>query len=211
MIDVSTDKAVDPLNIYGTTKALGEKLIINASYKNSNTSFVCIRAGNVIGTNGSVIPLWKNQILNDGKITITDENMTRYFMTISQAIFLLLKAAEFAGDGETIVMKMPSLVIKDLKDIMIENFASGKEILIENIGLRLGEKIDEVLISKDESRRTYSIGEDFFVIIPYNFRPEKIKKYKIFNLIEFGEYSSKNTHIMSKKEIHNLLKNEGWV
>lgn len=208
VIDVSTDKAVDPLNVYGTTKALGEKIIINANNL-SETSFVCIRSGNVIGTNGSIIPFWKDQIKNQKKITITDENMTRFFLTLKQAITLLLKAAEISERGETIVLKMPALFLKDLKQVMIKSIGNN-DIKEEIIGLRAGEKLHEVLISKDESARSFVLDENYFLIAPYNKNPQSHKKYINLNKVN-SEFSSNNTKILSQNEIVDLLKEEKWI
>src|SRR3990167_4185949 len=101
VVDVSTDKAVDPYNLYGVTKACGEKLIINANKLISNTKFICIRGGNVIGTTGSVIPLFKDQILRHNKITITDPDMTRFLMNTKEAIGLIFKEIQNNLGGET--------------------------------------------------------------------------------------------------------------
>ena len=94
VIDVSTDKAVDPLNLYGMTKAIGERLIINANRISDSTQFICIRGGNVLGSNGSVVPFFIDQIKRFNKITITDKRMTRFFITLEEAIALLFKASE---------------------------------------------------------------------------------------------------------------------
>jgi UDP-N-acetylglucosamine 4,6-dehydratase/5-epimerase len=210
VIDVSTDKAVDPLNVYGTTKALGEKIIINANAKTKTTEFVCVRGGNVIGTNGSVIPFWRKQILENNKVTITDENMTRYFLTLTEAIQMLLKAAEISERGEIIVMKMPSLILKDLKIVMIKELSKGKNIEEETIGSRLGEKMDEVLVSKDEAGRTYCLDKNYYLIAPYNMNAKEKEKYKTMKRIEH-EFTSANAHIMNHEEIIKLLKKENWI
>lgn len=210
VIDVSTDKAVDPLNVYGTTKALGEKIIINANTKTNDTEFVCIRGGNVIGTNGSVIPFWKKQILEKSEITITDENMTRFFLTLTDAIKLLLKAAEFSKRGEIIVMKMPALYLKDLKNLMIKKLSNGKKVTEKIIGSRLGEKTHEVLVSKDEANRTYYLDDNYYLIAPYNMTDNEKNKYNKLKQIK-QEFTSENAHIMDENEIINLLKEEGWI
>lgn len=210
VIDVSTDKAVDPLNVYGTTKSLGEKIIINANSKTSKTEFVCVRSGNVIGTNGSVIPFWKKQILENSRITITDETMTRFFLTLEAAITLLLKAANISKRGEILVMKMPSLYIKDLKNILINKLSNGKEINEEIIGPRIGEKTHEILISKDEANRTYSLDENYYIIAPYNNSHIQNTKYNSLIKIE-DEFTSKNAKIMNDQEITILLENEKWI
>lgn len=120
VIDVSTDKAVDPINVYGMTKALGEKMMIRANWLSEGTRFVCIRGGNVLGTSGSVVPLFRRQIDEGKSLTITDKGMTRFFLTRTEAIHLLLKAAEAAVGGETFVMKMKACKMTDLASVMLE-------------------------------------------------------------------------------------------
>ncbi|MBS4162157.1 polysaccharide biosynthesis protein, partial [Klebsiella pneumoniae] len=106
VIDVSTDKAADPVNFYGMTKSLGERLMIRANDYSEHTDFVCIRGGNVLGTNGSVVPLFKHLIQKGEDLTLTSKEMTRFFLTVGEAIDLLLKASEDAQGGEIFVMKM---------------------------------------------------------------------------------------------------------
>jgi UDP-N-acetylglucosamine 4,6-dehydratase/5-epimerase len=122
VIDVSTDKAVDPLNLYGMTKAVGEKLIIQANDLSNHTRFVCIRGGNVMGSNGSVIPYFIEQIRSGGPVTITDREMTRFFLTLEQAIGLLFKAAESSVGGETFVMNMPACRILDVAEVLMDHY-----------------------------------------------------------------------------------------
>ena len=125
VIDVSTDKAVDPLNLYGMTKAVGEKLILQANSLTNHTKFVCIRGGNVMGSNGSVIPYFIEQIRSGGPVTITDLEMTRFFLTLEQAIKLLFKAAEFSIGGETFVMNMPACYIRDVATCQSKKLAAS--------------------------------------------------------------------------------------
>ncbi len=121
VIDVSTDKAVDALNLYGMTKAIGERLIIQANLLSKDTKFVCIRAGNVLGSNGSVVSFFINLIQTTKEITITDSRMTRYFITLTEAITLLFKAAEASYGGEIFVMRMPAYRIMDVAEVLIED------------------------------------------------------------------------------------------
>ncbi len=192
VIDVSTDKAANPLNLYGLTKAVGEKLIINAANK-SDTKFVCIRGGNVMGSNGSVIPLFINQIKNGGPITITDMEMTRYFLTLEEAIDLLFIASEASSSGETYVMKMPACKIIDLAEVLMETYG---EAFVQNIGIREGEKIHEVLVTKEESKRSFIYNNDYYLISP--------KSQSHLPKVDFEEYSS-NTYLMNKNQIREML------
>lgn len=164
-IDVSTDKCVSPTNLYGFTKAVGEKITIQANNLTKDTDFVCVRGGNVLGSNGSVVPLFINQIKRFNKITVTCGRMTRYFLTLSDAISLLFKASESSVGGETYVMNMPSWFIEDLAKILISHYGN-KYTIIEEIGIREGEKMHELLISEHESCRTKTLDSDYYVILP---------------------------------------------
>jgi FlaA1/EpsC-like NDP-sugar epimerase len=163
VIDVSTDKAVSPTNLYGFTKAVGEKLVIQANNLTDNTDFVCIRGGNVLGSNGSVVPLFIDQIKRFNKVTVTCGIMTRYFLTLPEAISLLFKAYESSVGGETYVMNMPSFYISELAEVLIEHYGDSNTD-IDEIGIREGEKMDEVLISEHESSRSYILDDDYYII-----------------------------------------------
>lgn len=164
-IDVSSDKAVAPVNLYGMTKAVGEKLTIQANNLTKDTRFVCIRGGNVLGSNGSVVPFFIDQIKTKNKVTITSEQMTRFFLTLDTAIELLFEAVEYSVGGEIFVMNMPSFLIRDLADVLVSHYGNN-ETQIENIGIREGEKLHEQLISDQESPMSYWINEDYYVILP---------------------------------------------
>ncbi len=211
VIDVSTDKAVSPINVYGMSKAIGEKLIIHANKLEYKTKFICIRGGNVLGTNGSVIPFWIEQIKQSNEITLTDKNMTRYFITLHDAIGLLFKASEKSEGGETFVMQMPACRIIDLADVLIEHYGDSNT-QIKEIGRRLGEKIDEILISPHESLTTYEFEDNYYLILPPFEVNGIFAYYQQFNLkkVEFEEYSSKN-FLMNKRELRELLKKGGFL
>lgn len=164
-IDVSTDKGVDPLNTYGLTKAIGEKLTIQANCLTTDTEFVCIRSGNVLGTNGSVVPFVIDQIRTTNVAKVMDAKMTRFFISFPQAISLLLTAAEQGIGGEVYVINMPSFYIKDLIELLVE-FYGNKETKIDYVGNRGGEKIHELLISAHEINRTQRVDNNYFVIYP---------------------------------------------
>ncbi len=210
VVDISTDKAVDPFNLYGVSKACGEKLITAANVESGNsTAFVCIRGGNVIGTNGSVIPLFKNQILKNNEVTITDENMSRFFLSLPDAIRLIFKATEDSVGGEVFVMKMPSANIIDIAHAMIEELGN-ETTRIRKIGIRPGEKLYEVLVSRYESPRCVESG-DYFIILPQITLPKIEEHYKMHNKIHLDEFNSKNTRLLIKEEIKNILNKEGWL
>ena len=209
VIDVSTDKAVDPFNFYGMTKAIGERLIINANIDSDTTKFVCIRGGNVLGTNGSVVPFFIDQIKKYKTISITDKKMTRYYITQEQAIHLLFKAAEESIGGETFVMKMPACKVIDLADVLIEEIGE-KNVTIKEIGVRPGEKIHECLVSKHESPLSYKYDENYYVILPQVKIGDLSKKYNDFEKVSFQEYSSNNL-LMDKNQIKIILKNGKFI
>ncbi|MDF2854142.1 MAG: hypothetical protein K0S31_4827 [Sphingobacterium multivorum] len=206
---ISTDKASDPLNFYGFSKAMGERLIIHANTLTTQTKFVCVRGGNVLGTNGSVIHVFKRQIEQKQKIGITDRNMTRFFMSVQDAIKLVLKATYESVGGETFVMQMPSCKIIDLAQVLIE--ASGKEsIKIETLGIRPGEKIHELLLSLNESMKTIVYSDQYFVILPTIHIEGLEEHYAKFPAAKIAEYSS-NEGLMSKDEMKAMLQKDGFI
>lgn len=164
---VSTDKAVNPTNVMGATKRCCE-LIVKAANENTATDFVAVRFGNVLGSNGSVIPLFKEQLKNGGPITVTDPECIRYFMTIPEAVELLLTAGSIAKGGETFILDMGKPVkIVDLakKMISLSGFVPNKDIMIKYIGMRPGEKMyEELLVNKDNAEKT--CNQKVFVDIP---------------------------------------------
>ncbi|MBD8137278.1 polysaccharide biosynthesis protein [Bacillus sp. CFBP 13597] len=208
VIDVSTDKAVDPINFYGLTKALGEKLMIQANCL-SETNFVCIRGGNVLGTNGSVLPLFKRQIQEGRNVSLTSNDMTRFFLSVSDAVNLLLEAALEALGGETFVMKMNSCRIIDLAEVLIKNYPE-KPIILEEIGIRPGEKLHEVLVSNHEAPHTYEFNDKYFVILPSHPSLSLQQYYANFPKVNFEKYDS-NRGLMSPDEIRMMLEKGGFL
>lgn len=208
-IDVSTDKAVNPINTYGFTKGMGERLSIHANCISKDTDFICIRGGNVLGTSGSVVPYIIKQIQTQGSVTITDKRMTRFFLTLPQAITLLFQATELGIGGETYVMNMPSFYIKDLVMLLADFY--GKGIRIEEIGIREGEKIDEVLISEHEASRTRRINENYYVIYPQlqTGRTYEIPNNETSFLSHHGFSSADN--LKGQDYLCKLLKSGGWL
>ncbi|WP_138494266.1 polysaccharide biosynthesis protein [Paenibacillus pinistramenti] len=209
VINVSTDKAVDPINLYGLTKAIGEKLIIHANSKDHHTKFVCVRGGNVLGSSGSVVPFFKNQIAEGQDVTLTSTEMTRFFLTLSDCIGLLLKAAEASIGGEIFVLKMNSCKISDLAQVLIEQFADSPA-AVKEIGIRAGEKLHEALLTKYEASHAYHYDEQYFVILPAQ-PSEQIKAhYKDLNEAVNEEYES-NRSFMSREEIAEMLRLGGFL
>lgn len=207
VIDVSTDKAVEPLNLYGMTKAVGEKVIIQANSLTNYTKFVCIRGGNVMGSNGSVIPFFIEQIKAGGPITITDTRMTRFFLTLEEAISLLFKASVDSIGGETFVMNMPACYINDLAEVLMDEYGIVE---IKETGSRPGEKLDEMLISSHDSSLSYCYDANYFITLPVGHSEEMLLKYKNLAKFPYTEFSSK-TKIMNKTEIREMLKKGKFI
>jgi UDP-N-acetylglucosamine 4,6-dehydratase len=160
VIALSTDKAVNPVNLYGATKLAAEKLIVqsNAYAAGSATRFSCVRYGNVIGSRGSVIPIFLTQRAN-GKLTITDDRMTRFWLTLEQGVRFVIRCIEQMSGAEVFVPKIPSTRLIDLARVI------APQAELEVIGIRPGEKLHEVLINEDEARSTIEL-EDMFVVQP---------------------------------------------
>ena len=211
VVDASTDKAVEPFNLYGVTKACGEKLVINANQNYiQETSFVCIRGGNVLGTTGSVIPLFKQQIRENNKITVTDPSMTRFLMSTKNAIGLLLNAVGCAVGGELFVMRMPAVSLKLLAEYMVKLLGDSKT-KIDIVGRRPGEKRHEVLVSQNEAVFTKDIGNGYFVILPQFSSKKSITAYSKYPDFQLGEYSSENAEQLDENKLSILLQSEQWL
>lgn len=212
VIDVSTDKAVAPLNLYGMTKGVGERLIIHANTLSKRTRFVCIRAGNVLGSNGSVVPFFINQIKKYNQVTLTHKEMTRYFLTIPEAIGLLFKASEESFGGEIFVMKMPACRILDLAMVLIKQYGNEDTQIVE-IGMRPGEKMHEELISDYELPNTYEYDENYYLIaptLPIAGIKEHYKAYQDMKRVMEHEVSLKQ-NLMTEEQIKQLLTRSEYI
>lgn len=204
VIDVSTDKACNPINVYGSCKSLWEKLMIQANDEHSETKFVCIRAWNVMGTNGSIIPFFKDLLKNTEKqLPITDIEMTRYFMTLQEAIWLIFKATDNCFGWEVFVTKMPACRIIDLAKVLSNHY--NKDLNYKVIWIRPGEKLHEELVSEYEAVNTVE-DENFRIILPMTKKLDE--KYKNHPKMKEYKYTS-NDILMNESEIHAMLK-DGW-
>lgn len=214
VIVISTDKAVNPISTMGATKLLAEKLAVSAAYQkgDSKTKFAVVRFGNVLGSNGSVVPLWLEQIKREQAISITHTEMTRFIMLTNHAIDLVLKASAKASGGEIFILKMPSVKISDLAQAVISLYKSTHNvktsIAIKNIGTKPGEKLHEELIAEQELTSMYETKE-MFIVTPKSelmglkmIRSSSAEK-KLPNLIA---YNSNTPPHLNQDEIQALLK-----
>ncbi len=216
-ITISTDKAVKPINVMGTTKLLAERLTISSNFYKGlrKTAFSCVRFGNVLSTRGSVVPLFLEQIKKGGPVTITSPDMTRFVMSLSRAVDLVLRAAELAQGGEVFIFKMPVLRIGDLAEVMIEEVApkygyAPGEIKIEIIGKRAGEKMFEELMTEDEATDVYE-DEEMLITLPQTYGATGELFFKLdetFRKKRKGEYSSRSrgVELLTRDEIRRLLR-----
>jgi UDP-N-acetylglucosamine 4,6-dehydratase len=161
VLALSTDKATAPLNIYGATKLVAEKLFVHANHYNRHpaTRFSCVRYGNVVGSRGSVVPLFAEQRLN-GKLSLTDPRMTRFWMTLERGVRFVISCLEMMNGGEVFIPKLPSMKVIDLAR------ALAPEARIERIGIRPGEKLHESLLSAEEARCAVDVGDRYVMLPP---------------------------------------------
>ena len=219
VIFTSSDKAVNPTNVMGATKLLAERLMTSANYYKGarKTIFSSVRFGNVLGSRGSVIPLFKKQIENRGPVTITNNKMTRFIMPMREAINLLFKATELAQGGEIFVFKMKALKITDLAEVMIEELVtnygySSDEIKMEIIGNKPGEKLYEELMAENEAERALE-SEDMFILLPEMKELSYSDKstYPPTSQAEIKAYTSNGVKPLTKKEIKEILYQENLI
>ncbi|MCK9580479.1 MAG: polysaccharide biosynthesis protein [Methanoregula sp.] len=204
VIFTSSDKAANPSNTMGTTKLLAEKLMIAANeYGARTTVFSCCRFGNVVGTSGSVIPLFKKQILETHKLTITDPVMTRFMITQDTAIDLVLKAGILSEGGEIFIFKMPVVRIDDLADAMCSRYGDARK---EIIGKKPGEKMYEEIMTEEEMSRAYE-GQDMYVIFPQT-KAIDYENYTGYAPVSQIKHSSE-LPVLSQQNILQLLDEAG--
>ncbi len=215
IIFTSSDKAVNPTNVMGTSKLMGERLMTAA---NSNTrgigpKFASTRFGNVLGSKGSVIPIFRDQIRNGGPVTLTDPGMTRFIMSIREAVQLVIDSSMLACGGEVFVTKMPVINIKDLAEVMIQELApvyghKPEDIKIEIIGTKPGEKMYEELMNIEETRRVFELQRYFSVIPAFtSVFSEIIYAYPDVISQKVGSpYHSGNERPLSKTELLEFMR-----
>ena len=213
-ICIGTDKAVSPLNTYGATKLLMEKLFITASNylkkERHKTKFIALRYGNVLGSSGSVIPKFINQIKNNEKITITNSNMTRFSISIDEALDFILKATEIGKGSEIFVPKLRAYSLMDVKDALFDLLGKTDE---QIVGIRPGEKLHEILINNDEMNYCWEYQEMYMIVDPslrkfISLTNELPEKKKIENM---EVYSSDAVEKISKEELKKIFTDLGLL
>jgi UDP-N-acetylglucosamine 4,6-dehydratase len=208
VVAISSDKAVSPLNTYGATKLVMEKMFTSANfYKGKrDTIFTAVRYGNVMGSRGSVIPEFIKSIHNAGRITLTNPEMTRFNITLSEALELILTGLKNAKGADIFIPKLKAYKLGDLAECIVETF--GKEITVNYSPIRVGEKMHETLINENESHFTLE-SENTYVLLSPEIFEERISSYSQPQIKCLqGEYSSDKVDLVSKSALKQLIKSE---
>ena len=196
VVGVSTDKACKPVNVMGMTKAIQERILIQANLDVPDTRFLCVRYGNVLSSRGSVIPLFQEQVQHGGPVTVTTHEMTRFLLSLEDAVDTILAAYREARRGELYVPRIPSARVADIAEVLID----GRDIETRVVGIRPGEKLHEILVSEEEAYRATHRGEHV-VIAPI--LPELLDDDAQTDTLD-GEYSSAD-HLMATDALRSLL------
>lgn len=226
VIFTSSDKAVNPTNVMGTSKLMGERLFTaaNSTMRKGGTRYSSTRFGNVLGSSGSVIPIFHNQIAKGGPITLTDPAMTRFVMSIEQSVKLVIESSSHVHGGEVFITKMPVIRIKDLAEVMVKELApkygfDPADIAITEIGSKPGEKLYEELMSDEETRRTIEL-DDYFAVMPAFRDLYQGIEYDYDNIVSTSienAYNSAHEPALSQQELkaflveHKLLETDNRV
>jgi FlaA1/EpsC-like NDP-sugar epimerase len=197
VMGISTDKACKPVNVMGMTKALQERIMLSGGLTCPATRFVCVRYGNVLASRGSVIPLFLGQIKAGGPVTVTAPDMTRFLLTLDQAVDLILDAMRTANNGETYVPRVPSARVGDIAAVLVGD--SGIPVVVTSV--RPGEKLHEVLVSEEEAHRTTVRGSRLVI---HNILPELAKRSANDRPWPAREYGSSDD-VMSREDLRALL------
>jgi FlaA1/EpsC-like NDP-sugar epimerase len=196
VVGVSTDKACKPVNVMGMTKAVQERLFVRANLDSPRARFICVRYGNVLASRGSVIPLFHEQIRHGGPVTITTVNMTRFLLSLEQAVDTIFAALREGRPGETYIPRVPSALVTDIAEALI----GDRQIETKVTGIRPGEKVHEILVSEEEAYRTIE-RDNYYVILPMlpELRSGEEDKGRL------GKEYSSASNLMSKAEVGELL------
>jgi UDP-glucose 4-epimerase len=197
VVGISTDKACKPINVMGMTKAVMERMLIEANLECSSCVFACVRYGNVIASRGSVLPVFLDQIRQGGPLTITLKEMTRFLLTLDQAVDTVFAAIRGANRGETFVPRVPAALVEDVALVL----KGDRQIPVVYTGIRPGEKIHEIMVSEEECYRTVA-RDGYFVILPMlpELSPEPLDSPALHS-----EYSSGNV-TLDQESLGSLLR-----
>jgi len=209
---IGTDKAVSPFNTYGATKLLMERLFVSANYYKGErkTKFACVRYGNVLGSRGSIIPKFIEQIISGDKITITDPNMTRFNITIDQALDLIFRVIKNTVGGDIHIPKLDAYKVGDMKDVLLDLMDCKNE--EKRIPVRIGEKHHEILINEHEIRNTYENQDNDYVIYENQLTKDHSEKIPNSNKAALTtEYSSDKVKLVSKKELKEIITKQNLI
>ena len=220
VIFTSSDKAVNPTNVMGTSKLMGERLMTaaNSNTRGAGPIFASTRFGNVMGSRGSVIPIFQKQIASGGPVTLTHPDMTRFVMSIDQSVRLVIDSAGIARGGGVFITKMPVIGIQDLAEVMIKELAGNygykpQDIHIEEIGTKPGEKLYEELMSEEEMRRAVELP-NYYVVLPAFRGVYRDISYDYEDMITDridNPYNSSNEKPMDKEELVQFLKTNSCI
>ncbi len=203
VVGISTDKACKPVNVMGMTKAIQERILLQGSMRCPGTRFVCVRYGNVLASRGSVIPLFLEQIRTGGPVTITTPEMTRFLLSLDDAVDAIFAAVRDGSPGETWVPRVPSARMTDLAAVLI----GERPVSVVTTGIRPGEKVHEILVSEEEISRTVERGERFYAIA--SILPE-VRNEPLRGALIAGEYSSAAS-LVDRSQLRTLLLQHGLM
>ena len=211
VLAIGTDKAVSPVNTYGATKLVMERLFVSANFYKGNhrTKFLCVRYGNVLGSRGSIVPIFVNQIKSGKKVTITDPSMTRFTITMDEALELIFRALKNGNGGEVFVPKLNAYRVGDIKDAILDLLNSSKE--TEIISIRPGEKIHESLINNDELRNTFEKNEDYIIIHKQVQDSSYLDNNNMIRTKLDHQYSSDKVNLLTIDKLKELLVSEKLI
>jgi FlaA1/EpsC-like NDP-sugar epimerase len=210
----SSDKAVNPTNVMGTSKLMGERIMTaaNSNYRDEGTIFSSTRFGNVLGSSGSVMPIFHKQIAKGGPVTLTHREMTRFIMTVAESVRLVIDSAELAMGGDVFITKMPTIRISDLAEVMIDVVApvygfKPENIAINEIGAKPGEKLYEELMNEEETHRAVELPQYFSVLPAFRgiYRDINYDYPELLSTTIDKPYISRDEPLLSKKDLRNYL------
>jgi FlaA1/EpsC-like NDP-sugar epimerase len=213
MVFTSSDKAVNPTNVMGTSKLMGERLITAAALDQNrpDTMFLSTRFGNVLGSRGSVIPIFRKQIRKGGPVTLTDQRMTRFIMSLADAVHLVIESIVLGRPGEVFITKMPAISIADLATVLVREYAPlcghrPQDINVEIVGQKPGEKLYEELMNEEETRRSYEL-ESYLIVRPALSTPSADTSCRDNRAIRSvtRPYNSANVPLLSQDELAKFL------